>query len=798
MKCYWLTFSFLLLAKTISFAQTNLSVLIQKANNSSKDSNLAYLYHEIGNVYLQEKQQADSAIIYFRKALEISSKTKATRAEAQTYELLGKSYEALGKREEAIKNYDLAQQNFQKIKDTKGVAINLNNIGVMYDYLGQFDKALEYLFKSATLKENIGNLSGLADVWNDIGIVYEQMNEGDKAIEYYQKSLKILEQINAKPQKIANIYNNIGVVLYDQKKYEQALHYFEKSLEIRLTINSPRLESSYANIANIYVNQKKYDEAENLYHKAYALAKEQKRYEQIANHQLALGLTKMYKKQYDSSQYYIQEGLNISEKYELASWKEYAYYVQLQLDSARGNYEGAFKMARKLSEIAYQKYKKEKTEQIAKFQTAYETERKENENKLLREMQKSQIAENRLLRTERENKERENLLLKQEQKIKDLENKRLAEKQKYSNQENELLKEAQRIKKLENEKLLATQLEQKRQLQLQFWFLFAAVVIIFLIAALLIALYRLNLKRTLAYYLLQEKNEEINQQKEEIASQAETLREYNEQVLIQNEELNLAYNKITDSIKYAERLQYAMVANEKELQNLFPDSFLINLPKDIVSGDFLWLTQMKQYKIVALADCTGHGVPGSMMTFLGISALNEIVFEKKIFKPHLILEELDKKIITNLGKHTENLQQSDGMDIVLLCIDAQNKQIEFAGAKNPLYRVRNGILETFPTSIYSLGFNVFEEDKHFQTYTTDLQEGDIFYICSDGFQDQFGGNDTKPKKFLTKNLKEMFVRNAHYTFEVQKKNFLQTLENWQGRQAQTDDILLLGFRYSQG
>jgi len=229
---------------------------------------------------------------------------------------------------------------------------------------------------------------------------------------------------------------------------------------------------------------------------------------------LALGLTKMYKKQYDSSQYYIQEGLNISEKYELASWKEYAYYVQLQLDSARGNYEGAFKMARKLSEIAYQKYKKEKTEQIAKFQTAYETERKENENKLLREMQKSQIAENRLLRTERENKERENLLLKQEQKIKDLENKRLAEKQKYSNQENELLREAQRIKKLENEKLLATQLEQKRQLQLQFWFLFVAIVVIFIIATLLIALYRLNLKRTLAYYLLQEKmRKSINKKK---------------------------------------------------------------------------------------------------------------------------------------------------------------------------------------------------------------------------------------------------------------------------------------------
>ena len=794
MKRYWLTFSLLVLAKIISFAQTNLSLLIQKANNSSKDSNLVYLYQEIGNIYLQEKWQADSAIIYFRKALEISSKIKSTKAKAKTYELLARSYETLGKREEAIKNYDLAQQNFQKIKDVKGVAANLNNIGVMYDYLGQFDKALEYLFKSATLKESINNKKGLADVWNDIGIVYEQMDEGDKAIEYYQKALKILEGINAKPQELANIYNNIGVVLYDQKKMEEALLYFEKSLAIRLKINSPRLESTYANIANVYVHQKKYEEATNLYHKAYSSAKLQKQQEQIASHQLALGLTKIYQKQFDSSQYYIEKGLETAEHNQLAMWKEYAYYVQLQLDSTRGNYEGAFKMARKLSEIAYQKYKKEKTEQIAKFQTLYETERKDNENKLLREIQKTQIAENRLLRTERESQERENLLLKQEQEIKDLENKRLSEKQKYSSKENKLLKEAQKLKELENEKLLTAQKEQQRQLRLQFWFLLAAIVIIFLIAALLIALYRLNLKRTLAYYLLQEKNEEINQQREEIASQAEVLKKYNEQVLIQNEKLRLTYSKITDSIKYAERLQYAIVGNEKELRSLFPDSFLINKPKDIVSGDFLWTAQVKQLKIIAIADCTGHGVPGSMMTFLGVSALNEIILEKKILKPDLILKELDRKIIEALSKNTENFQQSDGMDIALLCIDTQNKQMEFAGAKNPLYRVRDGLLETFATSIYSLGFNIFEEDKHFQTHTINLQEGDVFYACSDGFQDQFGGGGTKPRKFLTKNLKEMFVQNAHHSFETQKTNLLQILENWQGEQAQTDDILLLGFR----
>lgn len=793
MKHYQLILGFLIWAKNLSFAQTNIDLLLQKTYTNNKDSSIVYLYHQISEAYLQEKNQPDSALFYLQKALKLAPKAKSIRAEAKTYELLGKTYEALGNRQEAIRYYDLAQKNFAKIKDTKSVAANLNYIGVMYDYLGQFDKALEYLFKSAKLKESIHHLKGLVDVWNDIGIVYEQMNEGDKAIEYYQKALEVLEQTKASPQKLANIYNNIGVVLYDQGKMEQALQYFEKSLAIRLQINSPLIESSYTNIANVYLLQKKYDEAVKLYHQAYAITQKQNNPEKATLQLLSLGLAKMYQKQYDSSQYYIQEGLMSAQKNQLISMIEYAYDVQLQLDSARNNYQGAFTMARKLYEIAYQRYKKEKAEQIAKFQIAYETERKENENKLLREAQKLQIAENNLLRIEKTNRERENLLLKQEQAIKDLENKRLIERQKFISQESKLLKEAQKLKELENEKLLSAQKEQKKQLRTQFWFLGLAVVIIFLIASLLLSLYRLNLKRALAYNLLQEKNEEINQQREEITSQANMLKEYNEQILAQNQELHAAYDKITDSIKYAERLQHALVSGEKDLQKLFPHSFLINKPKDIVSGDFLWLAQIKQYKLVVVADCTGHGVPGSMMTFLGVTALNEIIIDKKIVKPNVILEELDRKIVEALSKNNETFHQSDGMDVAVVCIDTQNKLIEFAGAKNPLYRVRNGVLETFSADIFSLGFNIFEANKHFNLHQIEWEAGDLFFLCSDGFQDQFGQTNSKPRKFLTKNLKAMLQKHAHLPLQTQKETYCKILSNWQGTLPQTDDILLIGF-----
>ncbi|PKQ70018.1 tetratricopeptide repeat protein [Raineya orbicola] len=793
---YWLLILFLQNVYLLS-AQNDIALLVQKTYQIRSDSNLVKTYQDIGKIYLDEKKLNDSASFYFQKSLDLARKIKFLSGEARSFELLALSQEAQGKYAKALELYNQSAILYGKMGNKKAQAISLNMAGIMCDYLGRFDEALKYLFQAAKIKEEINNLLGLSNTYNDIGIIYEQLKEGDKAIEYYQKSLEILEKNGGKPHSIANIYNNIGVVFYDQHKYDEALQYFQKSMAIREKINSNNLLSSIFNIANIHYARKNYTEALKLYLKALDIAQEQKRNEFISQYHLAVAFTQIALADYDNARKHIEEGLKIAQEFQFKMNEMEAYEAMVKLDSAQKNYESAFKNARKLAKLEVEMFKKEKSEQIARYQTLYETERKENENRLLRQMQTAQMTENRLLRAESERKAMENELLRQEQEMKELENKRLAELQNFTKKENLLLKESEKLKAAENEKLRIQNERDKQKLHLQVIISISSIVLIILFSALLLALFYAHRKKIIAYRLLQEVNQEVSLQREEILTQAETLKEYNEQMKLQNLELSQAYAHIRDSILYAERLQNAVISQEQDLTELVGECFVLNLPRDIISGDFLWTAQHEQYKWIAVADCTGHGVPGSMMTFLGISALNQIVMERKIFEPAQILNELDKFIIQFLnksGKENGNIPQSDGMDISLICIDTKKQILQFSGAKNPLYVCQNGNLQIVPAGMFSLGFNIFQENKNFTQYETTLPQKTTLFLCTDGFQDQFGGNAEKPKKFMNKNLKETFMLVAELPLQEQKRELLKKFMDWKGNFPQTDDVLVVGMR----
>jgi len=773
--------------------------MIQKSITAGKDTNLVKLYIDIADSYAQNNK-VDSAIFYAKKSVELSKKLGFKRGEASAYSYLGEFTEQKGQRIQAIQHYTEAYQLYTQLKNKHRAAAMLNYIGVAYDYLGEFDKALQYLFESAQMKESIQNWNGLADVYNDIGIVYEQMKEYFKAIDYYSKALKLCEEHKQPPRKIANLYNNIGVIHYDQGKFDEALEYFNKSFKIRQEIKSPRLESSYYNIANIYFHQKQYAKALGLYKSALKLVSEQQRNQQIANYNITIGQTYIYLQKYDSAHFHIDAGNQIAKKYHYKNAELYSYNIQSKLDSVQNNYQGAFSNQKKYIALKDSLLNSEKVAQIAKFQIAYENDKQNAENK-------AQIA---ILQKERERQEAESrariAILQSEREKEDVEtNNRIAllqkdqERQEMESQFREkVLKEYQKRKDLENAALKKKQedseQEKKAQNRQMLWIISASSVIIMVIFILLLVIYHSNIKKTVAYKLLQDKTNELNQKTEQVTSQAEILKLYNDQMKHQNKELLNAYSKMTDSILYAERLQYAVVGNEHDLKVLYPESFVLYMPRDIVSGDFLWTTQVNNLKIIVVADCTGHGVPGSLMTFLGVSALNEIICTKHITAPKEILEELDKKIIEFLSKSSENLQKSDGMDIIVACIDEQNKVMHYSGAKNPLYKLRNNDLEIFEANAFSLGFNIFEEEKIFESQSLPLENGDIFYLCSDGYQDQFGGEGEKPKKYLNKKLKETFLEIADLPFPEQKSTLAQKLKKWKGKYPQTDDILVVGFQ----
>ncbi len=254
---------------------------------------------------------------------------------------------------------------------------------------------------------------------------------------------------------------------------------------------------------------------------------------------------------------------------------------------------------------------------------------------------------------------------------------------------------------------------------------------------------------------------------------------------------------ITASITYAQRIQGAVLPNPETLKQIFPESFILYKPRDIVSGDFYWFEKInpadsnEDYFILAVADCTGHGVPGAFMSMIGNSLLNEIVLEKNIFMPHLILDALHAEIQKALKQKESNNQ--DGMDISLCLFDLKNKKLHFSGAKSTLYHIQNGELVQIKGDRFSIG-GYRKQDDFFTLHQIDISNATAIYLCSDGYQDQFGGE--AGKKFSTQKLRDLFQKISSYNASEQERIMEETLVDWmsQNKQMQIDDILVMGIK----
>jgi len=249
--------------------------------------------------------------------------------------------------------------------------------------------------------------------------------------------------------------------------------------------------------------------------------------------------------------------------------------------------------------------------------------------------------------------------------------------------------------------------------------------------------------------------------------------------------------EITDSINYAQRIQDAMLPAKEIKFKLFPDAFVLFEPRDVVSGDFYWFGERNRKRIIAAVDCTGHGVPGAFMSMIGNSFLNEIILEKGITSPEKVLETLREKIIEALKQKGETGENKDGMDITLCVFDDEKKCVEFSGANNPLYIIRNNELIETKGDKQPVGIT-FGELQPFTKHTIELQKNDCLYLFSDGYADQFGGPEKK--KFKTKRLKEFLLSVHDKSMSEQEKLLLNNFTNWKGELEQIDDVLVIGIR----
>jgi len=267
-------------------------------------------------------------------------------------------------------------------------------------------------------------------------------------------------------------------------------------------------------------------------------------------------------------------------------------------------------------------------------------------------------------------------------------------------------------------------------------------------------------------------------------------------------ELNLANSKIReqlsiieeknknilDSINYAKRIQQAILPGDEEIKKAFPDSFILYKPKDVVSGDFYWFAQRDEKKLIAAVDCTGHGVPGAFMSMIGSALLNEIVNEKNISEAGKILNILRESIIRSLKQTGAQGEQKGGMDISLCVIE--NNRAQFAGANNPIWMILKGEFKEIKGDKQPIGIHIFS--KPFTSHNIEIQKGDCLYIFSDGYADQFGGD--QGKKFKYRQLQETLVSIYEKPMGEQKKTLNDIIEKWRGTLEQIDDILVIGIR----
>ncbi len=300
------------------------------------------------------------------------------------------------------------------------------------------------------------------------------------------------------------------------------------------------------------------------------------------------------------------------------------------------------------------------------------------------------------------------------------------------------------------------------------------------------------------------KNTFLKEKQEQILVQNEMLNQNREEILTQNEELEIQRNieyiqkqKITDSILYAKRIQQAILPSPKKMKQIFGDYFVIYLPRDIVSGDFLWAKQIGSQKIIAVADCTGHGVPGAFVSMLGMALLNELIQKHSELKTNLILDKMRRHIKSSFNQENMFSETKDGLDIGLAIIDTENMKMQFSGAYNSLYLVRkNCPLAIDNTKFINLKgdrqpISIYVKEKPFTKQEIEIREDDLIYMSTDGYTDQFGENN---RKFLLKRFKSLILENKDKPLKEQKQIFYKTHKDWKIGKNQIDDVLVVGIK----
>ncbi len=798
-----------LLSLSVSAQQSKIDSLLKVLNKSKNDTDkvqtLRYLLWEYKNT------DPEKALEYGRQALGLSVELKDKISIAGSLNSLGVVYKNQGNYDKALEYYGQALKIFKELKKTENIATVHNNLGIIYNITGRKKESIENFEESIRLTETLNEPAELILPLNNLAAVYSEIGDEETAVQLYLKALKLSRQVND-TKYIAWCLSNLGFVYEKQEKYDTAFSYYYRSMEInKKNEDNYSLSYDYSNIANAYKKIKDYDSALEYIDSAFATAEKVGLKNEMG--EIYTYKASIYRKagnpgkaiEFFNKAYTTRESIGL--KRDMANLLDSIGDVYIQEKNTAKGLEFFLKELQLCREIgdslcgANSNFnlgkvflsEKKYTNAESHLKDAEKAYRKSNDKKSLAKIYRTiSIMYTEMNREEESSKYSQ--LYSQIRDSLDMEDLAQMELRQQNEKKEKQIGEMEKDAEINKLKLEQNEL-QLRQKQLQLYGSIIIAILLFLLSLWIFNFYRQKKKA----------NELLSKQKTEILEKNEKLELANIEINNQKTVIEHKNKDIVDSINYAKRLQTAILPSDDDFKNILPDAFVFYNPKDIVSGDFYFLDRVDDTIFFAVADCTGHGVPGAFVSFVGHEAISHSINDLKLTYPGKILDSIRKKVEETFDKN-EKGEVKDGMDISLGVFNTNTKTLHFSGAHHTLYwvtsRTTKTILEKAVLSNEQVALlevrgnrhavGAGQGKEHFTTVKVNVKKGDMIYFSSDGYSDQFGGPDGK--KFKTSQFKKLLLELYDKPVASQKELLAKAHNNWKGALEQVDDVCVFGVR----
>jgi tetratricopeptide (TPR) repeat protein len=625
-----------------------------------------------------------------------------------------------------------------------GKAKSLSNIGIVYSIQGDPAKALEHFYIALDIAKELGDKNAISKSLGYIGNVFKDQGNFSKSLEFYFQALKLSEELK-NDRNAAILLANIGNVYKAQMDYPKSLEYYFKALKLAEQMKDDRgIAVDLSNIGIVYKNQGEYNKALEYYFKALEMAEKLQHKLLIANTVGNIGSVYSVQKEFPKALEYLNKALLLAEKLGDKSGKARLlgnigtiYLDQKKLKEAETYLQQSLPLSKEVGDKNMIKDQHYSLSRLYQYQNKWELSLKEF---------KSYVA----MRDSLFNEENTKRALRSELNF-EFEKKLTADSVKNAGE--------QKIK----DSAIQAQQAQLKQEKTQRYSLYGGLLLVLVFFGFLFNRFQIT-----------------SRQKKMIEDQKMLVEEKNKEVM--------------DSINYARRIQDALLKEDELNKSYLPEHFTLFKAKDIVSGDFYWNLEKHGFWYLCVADCTGHGVPGAFMSMLGIAYLNEINATEKVLSPAEILDALREKIVKELKQKGESGESKDGMDISLIRYDLKEKELQWAGANNPLWIVKKNNnayeLSEIKPDKQPIGYTI--NPQPFKNHIVPNTNESIIYLFTDGYADQFGG--PKGKKFKYKQLQNKILSICDQPLTVQKDLLDKTFNEWKGPLEQLDDVAITGIR----